>query len=50
MWSLALALVLAQAESENVAGDSGVVGVVGFVIVGVVATILVARSAKKRRR
>ena len=50
MLSLIIATMLSQAETENVANDSGVVAIVGFVIVGVIATILVARSANKRRR
>ncbi len=50
MLSLTITAMLIQAEAQNVANDSGVVAIVGFVIVGVIATILVARSANKRRR
>ena len=50
MPSLIIGLRLAQTEADNFATDSGVVGVVGFVIVGVIMTVLVARSARKRRR
>lgn len=50
MPSLLVTLWLAQAGTESAADDSGVVGIVGFVLVGVIVTILVARSANKRRR